>query len=390
MAKMEWDIDEQILRVLHGESEPAERAALDEWIAASGEHECYFRKRMWEFRRIQTVVNRAETEEMKERIRANLQQSLWERNRKQQRLWQIGLIVAAVAVVAVGFGLSVWLRQGPAGQEIPMAQSVITPGKSVATITLTNGELVELGGRVSQSREENGTVVRMDSSTVTYEGQQCAPSETAYHTLAVPMGGEYQLVLSDSTKVWVNADSKLKYPVAFQGAQREVFLEGEAYFEVAKDCRHPFIVHTSRGMIKVLGTGFNVRDYREETRVVTTLVEGKVAYRQKERRQEVILSPGYQVEDYGQEEIEPREVDVEMYVSWKDGKYIFDDATLEEIMQVLAKWYDVAVFYRKEEMKLLHFTGDLERYDNINDFLHFMELGGKVTFHIQGKTIIVE
>ena len=260
----------------------------------------------------------------------------------------------------------------------------------MATITLTNGERVELGERVSQSREENGTVVHMDSSTVTYEGQQSASRETAYHMLAVPLGGEYQLVLADRTKVWVNADSKLKYPVSFQGTLREVFLEGEAYFEVAKDSRHPFIVHTSRGTVKVLGTGFNVRHYREEARVVTTLVEGEVAYRQTERRQEVILLPGYQVEDHGQEEIEPREVDVEMYVGWKDGKYIFDDATLEEIMQVLAKWYDVAVFYRKEEMKLLHFTGDLERYDNINDFLHFMELGGKVTFHIQGKTIIVE
>jgi len=124
--------------------------------------------------------------------------------------------------------------------------------------------------------------------------------------------------------------------------------------------------------------------------VVTTLVEGKVVYKASERHEAVIILPGYQLIDNGYEELAPQEVDVEMYVGWKDGRYIFEDATLEEIMQVLSKWYNVTVFYKNEKMKNLHFTGDIERYENINDFLHFMELGGKVVFNIQDKTIIIE
>ena len=392
MKNTEFDIDEKILQVLNEVSTPSEKAFLDQWISASAEHEQYYRERTKEFRKIKIAANRSDAEEIKRRVKLNLEYNRIRRLQiKRRRIgWRIGVAMAAAVILVIGINFSSSLHQEKHLGSVPFASTVISSGKRVAIITLANGEQLELGNGDPKVHEENGALLKMDSSVITYQSLQTENNEIAYNTLSVPLGGEYQIILSDSTKVWVNADSKLKYPIAFRSERREVFLEGEAYFEVKKDRQHPFIVHTSRGSVKVLGTGFNVRDYQEEAKVVTTLVEGKVAYSRTVQSDEVVLVPGYQLEDNGIAELIPRQVDVEMYVGWKDGKYIFDDATLEEIMQVLSRWYDVTVFYKSEKSKDLHFTGDLERYENINDFLHFMELGGKVTFNIQGKTIIIE
>lgn len=392
MKNTEFDIDEKILQVLNEVSTPSEKAFLDQWISASAEHEQYYRERIKEFRKIKIAANRSDAEEIKQRVKLNLEYNRIRRLQiKRRRIgWRIGVAMAAAVILVIGINFSSSLHQEKHWGSVPFASTVISSGKRVAIITLANGEQLELGNGDPKIHEENGALLKMDSSVITYQSLQTENNEIAYNTLSVPLGGEYQIILSDSTKVWVNADSKLKYPIAFRSERREVFLEGEAYFEVKKDRQHPFIVHTSRGSVKVLGTRFNVRDYQEEAKVVTTLVEGKVAYSRTVQSDEVVLVPGYQLEDNGIAELIPRQVDVEMYVGWKDGKYIFDDATLEEIMQVLSRWYDVTVFYKSEKPKDLHFTGDLERYENINDFLHFMELGGKVTFNIQGKTIIIE
>jgi len=311
---------------------------------------------------------------------------------KQRRIgWRAGTAVAAVVVAAIGIASFVGIQQRKDRFHDSLSmQQIICPGRSVATITLSNGERLEVGNDRQTVSEKSGALMKMDSAVVTYQGTTAETQEMVYHTLSIPVGGEYRLVLADGTKVWMNAASELKYPVAFSGKQREVFLEGEAYFEVYRDPAHPFLVHTSRGTVKVLGTGFNVRDYRDEAKVVTTLVEGKVAYLPENRTEEIVLTPGYQVEDREGTELRPRLVDVGMYVGWKDGKYIFENASLEEIMQVLSRWYDVAVFYKREDVKHLHFTGDLERYENINVFLEFMEIGGDVRFEIKGKTITIE
>lgn len=299
--------------------------------------------------------------------------------------------VAAVVLLFIGVSLVIknWNRE--IQQHPLLTQQPISPGKCMAVITLGDGQQVELGSKNQALKEKNGTLLNLDSTSVRYQKNESATKELIYNTITIPVGGEYHLVLSDGSKVWINADSKLKFPVDFTRNEREVFLEGEAYFEVSKDQRHPFIVHTSRGAVKVLGTGFNVRDYSDEAKVVTTLVNGSVAYcSEKHLSEPVVLQPGFQVEDKEGGDLQPKKVDVMMYVGWKDGKYIFENTTLEEIMQVLSRWYDVAVFYRNEQVKNLHFTGDLERYDNINDFLEFMEIGGNVHFSIQGKTIMIE
>ena len=310
---------------------------------------------------------------------------------KRYSIMKRGISVAAMVLVFAGVWLLLMERNKETVQSIPVAQEIIAPGKQIAVITLADGQKVELGDKSRALKEKNGTLLYLDSISLRYLKNENVSKELIYNTITIPAGGEYHLILADGSEVWLNAASKLKFPVDFTGEKREVFLEGEAYFEVVKDKQHPFIVHTSRGKVKVIGTGFNVRDYCEEAKVVTTLVNGSVAYRsEKYEGKTIVLKPGFQLEDKEGEDLQAREVDVLQYVGWKEGKYIFENTSLEEIMQVLSKWYDVAVFYKNEQVKNLHFTGDLERYKNINDFLEFMEVGGNVHFSIHGKTIIIE
>lgn len=322
---------------------------------------------------------------------AQFRQGTWCLKRKHRRR-VIRLCYAAIAVLAlfVGTGLLLKLKPSSVNSSELKTSTLIVPGCSKAFITLASGEKIELG-RIKQTlQEQDGTWLTFDSAGIQYKGRN-ENGQMIYNTLTVPLGGEYRLILSDGSRVWMNAGSVLKYPIHFTGQQREVFLEGEGYFEVEKDEAHPFLVHTSRGIVRVVGTSFNVRDYPDENKVVTTLVHGGVVYRSEIRHaKEISLQPGYQVEDGADSGLTYRPVDVEMYTGWKDGKYIFEDTTLEEIMQVLSRWYDIEVFYKRDQIKNLHFTGDLERYHTINDFLEFLEIGGNIHFTVKGKTVIVE
>ena len=188
----------------------------------------------------------------------------------------------------------------------------------------------------------------------------------------------------------MNAETELRFPVNFTGERREVYLKGEAYFQVKRDEKHAFMVHTSMGVVEVLGTSFNVRDYEGEQEVVTTLESGKVMYVSEGSKEQVILEPGYQTLEKRSSQVEVRKVDPIQYIGWREGKYVFEDMALEDIMQTLCRWYDIDVVYADPTVKKFHFTGDLERYESINVFLNFIETGGDVKFRTEGKTIIID
>lgn len=297
------------------------------------------------------------------------------------------LQIAAAVFLLLGLGNLVYYYSQLAGPELLAVSPEIVPGESKATITLANGEKVELENLARELQETDGTLLSSGSGELVYN-ESGADGELIYNTIDIPRGGEFRLVLSDGTKVWLNSDSQLKYPVRFNGDMREVYLKGEAYFEVAHNPGKSFIVSTSKGDIRVLGTSFNVRDYRDENKVVTTLEAGQVRYISPGRG-EIDLIPGYMLEDGAGSPLIPRKVNTEEYTGWKEGKYIFDDVSVEEIMTTLARWYDVTVIYENNQVRKLHFTGDLERYATINTILNFMETGGDVRFRIDGKTIIV-
>ena len=293
--------------------------------------------------------------------------------------WLIPLIIAG----SIWF---VWNQQGVDDQSLAQ----IHPVSSKAYIELADGSSIELTDTNNSLSEKDGTVINQDAGQLVYTKKKKYKGELIYNTLRIPRGGEYILVLSDSTKVWLNADSRLKYPVQFIGETREVFLEGEAYFEVKENAAQPFIVHTSTGKIKVLGTAFNIKDYENEQQVVTTLVNGSVKYLSN-LNEDHILKPGFQlVEQRDGSDLTVKKVNLDEHIGWKDGLYIFYNATLEEIMQTVERNYDVQVTYAAERLKKLRFSGQLKKYAEVSKILEFIELGGDVTFDIDGKNILIK
>ena len=280
-------------------------------------------------------------------------------------------ILTAAAVVVLLLGMSWLLNLGLPEVEVvpPAQQETIRPGSYKAILRLTNGETVNLERDSMQVLEKNGTQISYAEGKITYRSMPQI-QELAYNELIVPTAGECYITLEDHTKVWINAESKIKYPVQFTAGERKVYLEGEAYFDVAEDGR-PFQVITSQGEVTVLGTAFGISSYMDKAEY-TTLVRGCVRYTSHTKKS-VILSPGEQAILERSGELISRKVEVEEYVGWKDGVFVFRDKPLEEIMETLSRWYGSEVVFRNEEMKQLKYTGSLERYDSINTFLQVLE-----------------
>ena len=200
--------------------------------------------------------------------------------------------------------------------------------------------------------------------------------------IVVPRGGEYQLILPDGTKVWLNSDSKLEFPNTFVGDERRVKLAGEAYFEVAKNKAKPFRVEVDRVEVVVLGTSFNIHAYDEA--VKTTLVEGAVKLNVAGKAYS--LSPGFEA-NVDQGGVKIVKSDVYEQIAWKDGRFVFREKRLEEVMSILSRWYDFEIFYQNAAVKDLHFTGNIPRHTTINEVLKFLERTHLVHFSAFGKIV---
>lgn len=225
----------------------------------------------------------------------------------------------------------------------------------------------------------------------THEPETAAPDMPAViNELIVPRGGEFHIVLADGSQVWLNADSRLKYPSVFGGGERWVQLEGEAYFEVAHDSTRPFRVETQHQQIRVLGTQFNVCAYPGEEMNYTTLVEGSVEVSNGKPRGSHVLNPGQRASlNTTSGETVLAYTDVRKEIAWKNGMHVFDDLTLEQIMDKLVHWYDINVFFQNNAARQVVFKGNLPRYSEFADVLAVLEKSSRVKFQVKGKTVVV-
>lgn len=273
------------------------------------------------------------------------------------------------------------------------SEAKIGPVVGKAVLVLGNGESVSLGHeRAFYERDTNGVYVTGDSIGLVYQksgesaGSVLQKKELVYNKLIVPRGGEYALQLSDSTKIWVNSESELRYPETFGADVRVVDLKGEAYFSVTKDSVRPFIVRTGGMELRVLGTEFNVNAYEDGDGLVTTLVSGKVALRAGNAS--LMLEPGEQavlsVDGFSKEL-----VNVQRVVAWKDGVVAFEDERLEDLMDKLSRWYDVQVFYQNADLQDVRITGYIDRYKDIQILLDKLEMLDLAEFEVRGRTITV-
>lgn len=293
---------------------------------------------------------------------------------------------AAVLLVVVSLAISYQLLNKPADNNNMFSEvQVITPGKPKATLELSDGRSINLEGMKDSSLLlGNGFNIQIKNETIDYS--KAGVNSELVNTIRIPKGGEYNLVLSDGTRIWLNSDSELSFPAKFSGEKREISLKGEAYLEVAKNENFPFVVDVKGVQIEVLGTSFNIKAYDN---VATTLVEGKVNIRTNASTY-VILRPGDQgIVNSDDNSVDVKQVDVRLFTSWVNGMFTFKSMPLEEIMKNFERWYDVSVSYEDENLKQRHFTGNLRRYEEITPHLNLIGLTTDLDFKISGNTILV-
>ena len=258
---------------------------------------------------------------------------------------------------------------------------ILADGSSIILDSTTNG-IISQQGAVKVNKLENGLLVYM------VNGRQVTENDEAfYNTISTPRGGQYQVSLSDGTKVWLNAASSIRFPVIFTGTTRKVEITGEAYFEVEKNTKMPFIVKAGESEVEVLGTHFNVNAYNDEATIRTSLLEGSVKVSAGKGPKEY-LQPGQQsgITKDGKIRIYDR-VDMEEVMAWKEGRFQFKSADLNTILRQISRWYDVDIEYRNNVN--LHFTGQLPRSSQASSFFEKLEMTGEVHFKVDGRKIIV-
>ena len=307
---------------------------------------------------------------------------------KQRKIRRYAYISAVAGVLLViGIALTWWGL--PFGEKGTMEQP-FRPGSGQVMLTLKHGEVVPLKRDVKEVIVADTTLrVTNEGNTLVYSVVEGDVQEDTYNVLTVPVGGEFRVILSDGTMVFLNSGSELRYPEVFRDGQREVFLKGEAWFEVAKDSVRLFRVHAGEMDVRVLGPSFNVKAYERMESIATTLVTGSVEITCDNESFRIV--PGEQFEyRKGLKLASVREVDTELYTSWKDGYYKFRQASLEEIMTTLSVWYGLEVFYQNEEAKRLEFTGKVKRYEDVGNLLRKFEQTENVVFNRKGNNVIIQ
>lgn len=372
------DLDDLLNKYHHDNCSPEELALLETWYAQ----------------------NTHPDHDITEQQLLNIKAEVW-RNLKpdsifnQRRLWT-RISAAAVVLISLSVGILFYFKENKkAGSENGQDKFVkndISPGGNKAYLTLANGKKIALTDvATGQLAEESGMKISKNAEgqivyTIENTKSDAVASLTAVNTIETPRGGQYQVLLPDGTKVWLNAASKLTYPVSFLRKDRTVTLLGEAYFEVARDTSRPFRVVSSGQEIEVLGTHFNVNSYKDETSVKTTLMEGSVRV-SSGAGPEIILRPGEQSTTNGKN-IKVTGVNTEDVLDWRYGNFVFNDENLESILRKVARWYDVEIVYEMEpsEISLL---GKVSRSKNISAILNAIEQTEQAHFKIEGRRIIV-
>ena len=268
--------------------------------------------------------------------------------------------------------------------------AVIVPGSKKATLKMANGQvlLLENASNGILAKAGNSSIVKTRNGQIKYDTNPgTADKQISYNTLTTPKGGEYQVVLPDGTKVWLNAASSISYPVVFAGNERLVKLTGEAYFEVAKDKQRPFYITINKVQVRVLGTHFNIAAYSDDEEITTTLLEGSV--RITKNKTQSLLIPGQQaVINPASDHIVVSEANINDVMAWKNGHFTFSDENIRSIMKKVSRWYDVDIGY-EGSITNQNFGGTFYRSKSITELLHHLEKIGKVHFKIEGRRVIV-
>jgi transmembrane sensor len=394
-----FNIAELIAKRLRDELTEEEETELERWLQDDPHNRELFDKLLdGDF--IHQQVENYETAGREKSWEIIARQTGFEKKIKRpKRLHLLPYAAAVLLLLAVGIKFTGLFKKNKVTQQIAAKHPTdFKPGGNKAVLTLADGSKIILDGTKHGkiARQQSISIENIKSGEIVYNAEEAIKKQdkpvevnlTAYNTIETPRGGQYEVVLPDGTKVWLNAASSLKYPVLFAGNDRRVDLTGEAYFEVAKNAAKPFIVKTRGQSVEVLGTHFNINSYTDEDAVKTTLLEGSVKVHGNAGGQMVKLVPGQQAVNVTGNLSVLRDADTDEATAWKNGKFVFRDVELKTIMRQLSRWYDVDVVYQGQVVAK-HYRGRISRNVPVSQLLEILNTSG-LNFTINGREIIVK
>jgi ferric-dicitrate binding protein FerR (iron transport regulator) len=386
MPKERTIIDYEIIwKKINQSLSDEEELLLRKWLDESESHKRYFDETIRYYRK--------KADFNKEELDTKTAWNTLKIKGKSKRKYSGWVIISSLSVAAAVFLILTWLlpindkNKGVTENKIELIQ----PGRNQATLILNDGSVLDLGTSKELQLKEGDSDIKIEGTKLLYTINSAASKEIKYNTLSVPRGGEYFLELSDGTKVWLNSETTLRYPVQFVGNERRVELSGEAFFEVVRNENSPFLVESGEQIVKVLGTEFNISSVNENMLIYTTLVRGSVeVYLKTKPDERKMLVPKEQSFTITAENlISKRKVDPYQFTAWKEGRFVFEDQNLGEIMKTLSKWYNVDVVFAREDLRSIRFTGNLPRYSSFNEILTKIGKTNEVKFRIENRTIII-
>ncbi len=389
MIEINDDIYQALFEDWGGKATSEQTKLIQTWLQESPEHKEWYNRLYHLYCKVNYAekYDRVDVEKAKEKILSYLSAQ------KRRKMWWHRVLAwsGSAAAVLTAVWLFVHKPASPEPAEPLMAAKVIGEQADV-TLILGNGQRVAVQKDSSFMLKIDGMSVKQTSGeglryTMDQNSTQTTTPETVeYNIVKVPRGSEYSLTLADGTKIWLNSETELKYPVRFIGKTRDVKIVGEGYFEVAKDSLCPFIVHSGEVKTQVLGTSFNVKAYSDDKVREITLVSGKVRINANGEQTELL--PGWQATwDEARQQLNHQQVDVKPIISWTTGMFDFVDMPLEELTVQLSRWYDVDFFFTNESIKTIRFTGAVKRSNTLKYMLDFVSITSDVHYEVKDRTV---
>lgn len=375
------EMEERLLAFFNGELDEAANEEIRQWADSDPDNQATYDAFLKDYLRLRWAQEdrHIQVSQAWQRISATT------RGRRQHRIYFT--VAASIAILAVAAAVFLFI---PKKANQPLAQSSIQPVKPQATLVLSTGKKIDLNQAHLPILEQDGSTVNIDTlSGLRYDTTAPQTSQLIYNKIIVPRGGEYFLTLADGTQIWLDAESTLEYPVQFNTTERRVKLQGKAYFSVTRDTTKPFLVEVDKFSIRVHGTEFNVNAH-DAQRIETVLVNGSISFKATTESHEQLLQPNQlaMVNSLtGQSEI--RDVNILPHVAWKNRNIVFANERLDNIMEEIARWYDIHVFFQNEELKTLRFDCNMPRYSDIRELFFFMEQTSDARFSVKDRTVII-
>lgn len=391
MLETEFHIAELLTEYLRGSLDAAAQVELDAWVNASDRNKAFFEACRDEGLLREDFIHYHAADlgptwaMVMRKIHAESVTTV------PVRVWKIAFVRYVSVAAFLLLTLSVWLYFFVSSSLLDRSQELalnkIKPGGNKAYLVLSDGKKITLNDATSgRLATEAGVEIRKNSEgKLIYVVKDKSGVAGHFNTIETPRGGQYEVILHDGTKVWLNASSKLVYPVSFSGSgARRVELSGEGYFEVAKDKAHPFKVISAGQEVEVLGTHFNINSYADEPVVRTTLLEGSIRVNGN-----TVLKPGEQSVLLNGK-LNVRSVNTDNVMDWKNGEFVFDNESLPSILRKVSRWYNVDVEFVNPDSRSITFTGSVSRFENVSGMLKALQRTSKVRFVIEGNVIKVK